>query len=97
MERMFPVRNRTLVSTSYEGMTTPLHMLVGSPGCIEGSTPWLPGPPPAWSAYRACEDVSFGFATVTVPNATHLGVELVSSATGAVLDSVWVSKAARGA
>jgi hypothetical protein len=91
-ERMYAVRNGTLVTRSYEHMPTPLHLLVGSPGCEEGSTPWLPGPPPPWSAYRACEDVAFGFVKVDVANATTMSVSFLDSATGSVLDAVTLTK-----
>ena len=92
-ERMLPLFNGTLVSKSYANMTTPLYMLAGSPGCMEGSTPWQPGPPPQWSAYRACEDVAYGFARVSIANATAMRVDFVNSADGSVLDGAWITKA----
>ena len=92
-ERMYPVRGGALVSTSYEGMRTPLFLLQGSAGCLEGSTPWLPAQP-AWSAFRACESVAFGFSSVDVLNSTHLRTSFVEAGDGRVLDSVTISKAA---
>jgi hypothetical protein len=90
-ERMFPVRDGVVVG-GYEGMRTPLFLLQGSAGCLEGSTPWLPAQP-AWSAFRACEKVAFGFSSVDVLNATHLRTSFVEAGDGRVLDSVTISKA----
>ena len=92
-ERMHQVRNGTLVGTGgYDSMRTPLYLLQGSAGCLEGSTPWLPEQP-AWSAFRACESVAFGFSTVEVLNRTHLRTSFVEAGDGRVLDSVTISKA----
>ena len=91
---MFQVYNATLVSTSYNGMRTPLHILAGSPGCEEASTSWLPGPPPDWSAYRACEDVAFGFVKVDISNATTMKITFINSSDGSTVDDAIVTKLA---
>ena len=93
---MYQVRNATLVSTSYRGMSTPLHVLAGSPGCEEASTAWDPGPAPPWSGYRACEDVAFGFVKADIHNSTAMDVSFINSADGSVLDAITLTKAGSG-
>ena len=92
-ERMTQVKGGAAVgSGGYVGMRTPLYLLQGAAGCIEGSTPWLPEQP-AWSAARLCESVAFGFSTVEVLNRTHLRTAFVSAETGGTLDEAVISKA----
>lgn len=89
-ERLWQVAaNGTYIKQDYNGMTTPLYLLSGSAGCIEGSTPWV-DPVPAWSAYRACEDVAYGFATLNFTNNTHMRTAFVDANSGAEVDSAWV-------
>lgn len=89
-ERLWQVAsNGTFVAQTYTGMSTPFYLLSGSAGCMEGSTPWL-HTTPAWSAFRACEDVAYGFATLTFANATHMRSALVSAADGREVDAAWV-------
>ncbi len=77
-ERMWQVAsNGSNVIRNYDGMRTPFYLLSGAAGCIEGSTPWI-DPPPAWSAWRACEDVAFGFSVLRFTNATHVRVSFVN-------------------
>lgn len=73
-------------------MRTPLFLLQGSAGCIEGSTPWAPTQPD-WSAVRMCESVAFGFSTVEVLNASHLRTTFVNAKDGQTLDEAVISKA----
>jgi Iron/zinc purple acid phosphatase-like protein C len=90
-ERMWQVRDGAVVAQfSYAGMRTPLYLLQGSAGCIEGSTPWAQMP--EWSAVRICESIAFGFSTVEVLNATHLRTSFVAQ-NGDVLDDAVISKA----
>lgn len=93
-ERMTQVRNGVALAnaSSYDGMRSPLYLLQGAAGCLEGSTPWLPEAP-AWSAVRMCESVAFGFSTVEVLNATHLRTSFVNAKDGGALDEVTISKA----
>ena len=91
-ERMWQVSgNGTFVDTHYDGMRTPLHIMQGSAGCIEGSTPWETVTPP-WSAFRACEDKAFGFSTLHFANATHMRASFVNAATKLPIDEVWIRK-----
>jgi len=92
-ERMTQVKNGVAVANgSYDGMQTPLYLLQGSAGCLEGSTPWTPAKPD-WSAVRMCESVAFGFSTVEVLNATHLRTAFVNAKDGSALDEAVISKA----
>ena len=91
-ERMHQVKGGRLLDAGYVGMRSPLYLLQGSAGCLEGSTPWLPDKPD-WSAVRMCESVAFGFSTVEVLNTTHLRTSFVDAKTGSPLDEVVISRA----
>ena len=81
--------NGTYVRQDYAGMTTPLHVISGSAGCIEGSTPFI-GTPPAWSAVRFGESTAFGFVTLAFHNSTHARHAFIDAHTGEELDSAWI-------
>lgn len=92
-ERMWQVGNNgTTVIQNYDGIQTPFYLMQGSAGCIEGSTPWWSNAP-AWSAYRACEDVAFGLSLLTFANSTHVRSQFFNAATKAPIDDVWIRKA----
>ena len=88
--------NGTYVRQDYQGMTTPLHVVSGSAGCIEGSTPFI-GAPPAWSAARFGESTAFGFVTLAFYNETHARQAFVDAHTGGELDSAWIVRQAGSA
>lgn len=92
LERLWQIAgNGSFVKQSYEGMSTPLYILTGAAGCMEGSTPWNE-PQPSWSAYRACESTAFGFSTLHFYNATTACVDFVNSANGEVMDHSCITR-----
>jgi hypothetical protein len=92
LERLWQIAgNGSFVRQSYDAMSTPLYILSGAAGCMEGSTPWNE-PQPAWSAYRACESTAFGFATLHFHNSSVACVDFINSADGSVMDHSCITR-----
>ena len=81
-ERAFPVYRNVTVQHNYNNPPVPLHLVVGAAGNIEGVSHF--GPITLWTALRTRD---FGYAELTVYNATTLGYAYVKAADGAITDS----------
>lgn len=89
-ERMYPVYNNTLITTSYANPGAPVYILQGASGNREGNKGSYPPPDELdpWSAHTSTE-VGFGKMTVS---STEIGWEFRLSATGEILDEMTLSK-----
>ena len=89
-ERMYPVFNNTLITTSYANPGAPVYILQGASGNREGNKGSYPPPDELdpWSAHTSTE-VGFGKMTVS---STEIGWEFRLSATGEILDEMTLSK-----
>lgn len=88
-ERSYPVMNGTVVSTSYENATAPVHVVVGMAGCDEGLTNTWSSPSPSWSVVRRA---TLGYGRLVAHNRRTLSFEYVLSANGTVVDSFNLTK-----
>lgn len=96
-ERMWPVYNRTVCNGSHEepyrNPRAPVHVVTGSAGCQEGTTPFVRHPLP-WSAFHSTD---YGYTRMKIFNATHLYMEQVSDdQNGKVIDQFTIVKDRHG-
>eukprot|EP00039_Didymoeca_costata_P023304 m.6649 g.6649 ORF g.6649 m.6649 type:complete len:545 (+) comp3562_c0_seq1:321-1955(+) len=92
-ERSWPIYNGSVVSHSYAyngtGHYGTTHFVIGMAGDDEGLSDKFVSPSPQWSATHAG---SLGWQRITAYNSTTLDVEYVASESGAILDSIRITK-----
>jgi acid phosphatase type 7 len=75
-EITYPVYNSTVISTSYDKPTAPIHYLAASAGNDEGLSKFS-GSIPSWSRFSNAEQ--FGFTVAHVLSKTQIQLEFISS------------------
>jgi len=92
-ERLYPVYDWNVMSTSYIDPPAPIHLITGAAGCNEddGDCLNLIGPPLGpWSAFRYSGKWSYGYAHMAAYNATHLYWDEVVDWNRTVIDRLWI-------
>eukprot|EP01116_Phalansterium_solitarium_P021458 TRINITY_DN6676_c0_g1_i1.p1 TRINITY_DN6676_c0_g1~~TRINITY_DN6676_c0_g1_i1.p1 ORF type:complete len:551 (-),score=77.47 TRINITY_DN6676_c0_g1_i1:162-1814(-) len=98
-ERLWPVFNETVFQTNYINPKGAVHLVTGAAGCNENDGNCInpmAGPKGPWSAFRSWTKGTYGYARMTVANATHLYWEEVLEETNAVEDAVWIIQEQHG-
>eukprot|EP01104_Vermistella_antarctica_P000670 TRINITY_DN10804_c0_g1_i1.p1 TRINITY_DN10804_c0_g1~~TRINITY_DN10804_c0_g1_i1.p1 ORF type:complete len:459 (+),score=90.52 TRINITY_DN10804_c0_g1_i1:37-1377(+) len=92
-ERMYPVYNNTVTSTSYVNPTDTVHIVNGAGGNEEGPTVYLSQMPTGapWLAHRYS---GWGYAKLNIPNATTLEWTFIRASDGGVEDTMTITKTA---
>eukprot|EP01006_Ploeotia_vitrea_P032202 TRINITY_DN64461_c0_g1_i1.p1 TRINITY_DN64461_c0_g1~~TRINITY_DN64461_c0_g1_i1.p1 ORF type:complete len:506 (+),score=250.15 TRINITY_DN64461_c0_g1_i1:239-1756(+) len=88
-ERMWPTYNGAAVSQSYVNPTAPVYVINGAAGNREGLQKNFVNPQPSWSAFRAAE---FGYAHLTIANATAMTFSFYADANRVLLDEFTIVK-----
>jgi len=87
---MFPVFQGQVISTSYNSPGATTYIVIGNAGNVEGLTKSWEKDTPAYLAYR--DDTDYGYALLSVENATTLHWSYYHSSTNDLMDSITLTR-----